>query len=332
MRPKPTPCREETVSLRELPQQVSNWHEPVVMRQLLAHWPLVQAAQESDAALRRYLLQFYNGHLLTFYTGRQKQQFDIGFNNDMSGFTFLRETGQLTDVFTRMSAEPRKACYVGSTPTSLALPGIDSDNHIDFSPFKPLVNFWLGSKTRIMTHYDTPNNIACCAAGERSFLLFPPDQIENLYVGPVDITPSGRPISMTAIDRETVTLRPRLADALKHALIADLEPGDALYIPPLWWHQVTSKGHLNMLVNYWWRFTPEYFGSPDLALEYAILSLRGLPQQQREAWKSLFDYYVFSDQATAVKDIPEALRGVLNSSDERAIRGGWSKFAKKLRS
>lgn len=332
MSPNPTPCREIEVSQKELPELVKHWSEPVVMRQLLADWPLVQAAQQSDDALRCYMSQFYNSHLLTFYSGVQENQFDIGFQEDMSGFTFTRETGYLADVFDRMASKPNTACYIGSTPISLALPGLERDNSIDFSLFKPLVNFWLGSKTRIMTHYDTPDNIACCVAGRRCFLLFPPEQIDNLYVGPVDLTPSGRPISMTAIDDETVKEYPRLTCALEHAQLAELEPGDALYIPPLWWHQVTSQGRLNMLINYWWRFTPDFLGTPDLALEHAILSLRGLPNEQRQAWRALFDYYIFSDREHAEKNIPGALRGILNSSDERAIRGGWLKFSKKLRS
>ena len=35
-------------------------------------------------------------------------------------------------------------------------------------------------------------------------------------------------------------------------MVADLEPGDAIYIPALWWHAVQATGELNVLVNYWW--------------------------------------------------------------------------------
>jgi oxalate decarboxylase/phosphoglucose isomerase-like protein (cupin superfamily) len=45
---------------------------------------------------------------------------------------------------------------------------------------------------------------------------------------------------------------PRFREALKHAIVAELEPGDALYIPSLWWHHVESIGVLNAMVNYWW--------------------------------------------------------------------------------
>ena len=46
---------------------------------------------------------------------------------------------------------------------------------------------------------------------------------------------------------------PRFHEALRHALVADLLPGDALYLPTRWWHHVQSAGVLNMMVNYWWQ-------------------------------------------------------------------------------
>ena len=39
-------------------------------------------------------------------------------------------------------------------------------------------------------------------------------------------------------------------------MVADLEPGDAIYIPTLWWHHVRSHSPLNILLNYWWQADP----------------------------------------------------------------------------
>jgi hypothetical protein len=35
--------------------------------------------------------------------------------------------------------------------------------------------------------------------------------------------------------------------------MVELEPGDALHIPSMWYHHVEGLEPFNMLVNYWWR-------------------------------------------------------------------------------
>ena len=105
------------------------------------------------------------------------------------------------------------------------------------------------------------------------------------------------------------------------ARTAELEPGDALYMPPLWWHQVESLEPLNALVNYWWmpaqlegRATTPALG----ALLHARLAFASLPTRERQDWRTLFDHYVFSDGDPAAH-IPEARRGVLGELDADAL-------------
>src|SRR3546814_2525666 len=66
-----------------------------------------------------------------------------------------------------------------------------------------------------------------------------------------------------------LTRYPRFAEALAHAMTAELEPGDAIYIPGLWWHDVQAAGPFNVLVNYWW-------GHPDLRSEEHTSELQSL--------------------------------------------------------
>jgi len=102
------------------------------------------------------------------------------------------------------------------------------------------VSFWLGNKTRISAHYDYPDNIACVVAGTRRFTLFPPEQIGNLYVGPVDKTPSGQAISLVDFSNPDLERFPNFELAMQAGYQAVCEPGDAIYIPSLWWHHVES--------------------------------------------------------------------------------------------
>ena len=109
---------------------------------------------------------------------------------------------------------------------------------------------------------------------------------------------------------------PKFRDALEAAREFVLEPGDALYIPSMWWHHVEGLDGLNMLVNFWWRTTPHYMGTPLNVMKHALLSLRGLPPEQRRAWRHILDYYVFDPDSDAIAHIPDSRQGMLGPIDE----------------
>ena len=121
------------------------------------------------------------------------------------------------------------------------LPGFRDNNDIPIPFPDPLVSFWLGNQTSISAHYDFPDNMACVVSGERRFTLFPPEQVSNLYVGPVDQTPSGQAISMVDFRNPDLHKFPKFAQALEHAQIAEMKAGDALFIPQ---YVVASGGGL----------------------------------------------------------------------------------------
>ena len=88
--------------------------------------------------------------------------------------------------------------YIGSTLIDACLPGFRKDNDLGFAAhgIDPPPAIWIGNRTIASCHYDAPNNIACCVVGRRRFTLFPPEQIFNLYPGPLDPTPGGQAISL----------------------------------------------------------------------------------------------------------------------------------------
>lgn len=62
----------------------------------------------------------------------------------------------------------------------------------------------------------------------------------------------------------------RYAEAMAAAQVAELEPGDAIFIPYMWWHGVQALDPFNLLVNYWWNSPHEATGlHPTWALTLA---------------------------------------------------------------
>ena len=294
--------------------EVAARYRPAVLRGLAAHWPAVAAARASDKALVRYIAERDSGRPVTVMTAPPEVGGRYFYNEDMRGMNFRSGKLPLAALLDHLLAERGNAAapgfYAGSAPTSESVAAFAAENALPFDTGGVDPRIWVGNASRIAPHYDMSPNIAVVVAGRRHFTLFPPDQIGNLYVGPVDRTVAGQPTSMVDPHAPDLNRFPRFAEAMRHALVAELEPGDAIYIPTLWWHGVRAEAPLNVLVNYW--FGEEGKRFPFAALMLAVQSLRDLPEPERAAWGSWFDHYVFADDARdAVEHLPDHARGVL---------------------
>ena len=314
----------EGCSAREIPDDVLRSDVPLVLKGLVSDWPAVQACSASLDAAAAYLGGFWTETPVTVYVGEPAIEGRFFYTEDFTGFNFKSTSAPLELVLRKLAeqqhAAPAQSIYVGSTPVDRWLPGFRVHNDIGLQQSDCLVSFWLGNRTRISTHFDFPDNIACVVAGTRRFTLFPPEQIGNLYIGPLDRTPSGQAISLVDVTRPDLERFPKFADAMEAACAAELAPGDAIFIPGMWWHHVESLSPFNLLVNYWWCASPPVMGSPTSALMHAILTLRDLPERQRKAWRALFEHYVFSADESVYAHIPEPGRGCLAPLDENAAR------------
>ncbi len=311
----PTPVPEvEVAGPDDLDRTLRAATRPFVVRGLVADWPLVQAGRRSDRSARRYLLDHRRDVPFTVSVGEANGDGRL-FYDDALSLNFRTMKAPLPDIFARIDAmedgaEPRPI-YLASIDMQGFFNGLHEANRVDLGARSPLASIWMGTRTRIAAHNDVPHNLACVAVGRRRFTLFPREQFRNLYLGPVDNTPAGRAISMVDFHAPDRDRHPRFAEALESALTAELEAGDALYIPALWWHHVEGLAPFNVLVNYWWRETPRWLGQPQDALNHAMMSIRDLPADEKEHWRDLFDYYVFGNTDAAVAHIPEAARSVL---------------------
>jgi hypothetical protein len=164
------------------------------------------------------------------------------------------------------------------------------------------------------------NNIACNMVGRRRFTLFPPEQVHNLYPGPLEPTPGGQVVSMVDFNAPDFDRFPRFAEACEAGEVAELEPGDILFYPALWWHHVEALDGFNAMINYWWNTSPAFMDTPQNTLLHALLSLRDRPDAEKRAWRELFDYYIFGPTERAAAHLPEAARGNLAPLDEMKAR------------
>ena len=312
---------------------VADATKPVLLRELVSHWPVVQHAQQSPEAVDRYVRGFYQGASVAVFSGDADMAGRFFYNDDLTGFNFQRSLAKLDHVLDWIVEQADQSnplsYYVGSTTVDTCLPGFRAENDLDFNDLNPLASIWIGNRSRIAAHYDLPDNIACVVAGRRRFTLFPPDQLENLYIGPLDLTPAGQQISLVDFHQPDLDRFPLFARALENALVVDMAPGDALFVPSMWWHHVESLDSLNILVNYWWRKSAEYMGPPVDVLLHALLSIKGLPPAQKKAWQGIFDYYIFSDNLL-LDHIPVDRRGSLGELDDNLSRKLRSLLLNKL--
>ncbi|MDF2816378.1 MAG: cupin [Stenotrophomonas rhizophila] len=300
--------------------------EPVVLRGIARDWALVQAGLRSPQEALAYLRGFDAGLPVQYSFGGPEIEGRPFYNDDFTQLNFEVRRGLLSQVLDEIAdtfdAPKPPTYYVASLLIERALPGFAQANDAGLAGqgIDASASIWIGNRVTASCHYDTPDNLACCAVGRRRFTLFPPEQIDNLYPGPLEPTPGGQVVSVVDFDRPDFERHPRFRDALASAQTAELEPGDAIFIPSMWWHHVRSLAPFNVLVNYWWRSVPSFLSSPLPALQHAMWALRDLPEREKKAWAKIFEYYVFGPGERAGQHLPDAARGELAPFDEMQAR------------
>lgn len=308
----PIPVR-HAVDLKAFHEGILPASVPVVLKDLVQGWPSVRAARESPRALVDCIRGFDRGKRIPLLEGPPSIGGRLFYREDMGGLNFVRTPAGIGEALERLlrhvddPAPP--AIFIEAMPVDAFLPEFAAVHPMPLVAAEARPRIWIGNRITVQTHFDLFSNLACVVGGRRRFTLFPPEQVSNLYMGPVDFTPSGTPISMVPLHDPDAVRFPRFAEAMRHALQAELTPGDALYIPYGWWHHVESLEPFNVLVNYWWN-TAQNTDSPYSVLLHGALALRDLPAEQRNVWRALFERFVFTDAEEALRHLPPEQRGL----------------------
>ena len=262
------------ITADNIPQEILSSITPIIMKGLVKHWPLVQSKSPSECS--DYLKSFYQGAKTYAFYNEKNNNGRYFYNNDLSELNFSKQQVDLSDVLDNLtSATLNQSIYVGSTNIDFLLPELKQQHCLPaLNSINPLASIWLSNKSRIAAHQDLPSNIACCVQGKRRFTLFPPEQVDNLYIGPLDFTPAGQAISLVDFHQIDYQQYPKFKLAQEHSYNAELEPGDGLFVPSMWWHHVEGLESFNILINFWWNEIPNNVGDPIDALFHALLSIK----------------------------------------------------------
>ena len=289
--------------------------KPVVVRGVIDHWPALTEGRASPQRMNAYLKAMDRGAMAPVMEAPAGSGGRYVYGADMREFTFSKRQRGLSETLDQIEGNLGMAdapfLAIQMLPLTQALPQFVSENPLTLFAQGVIPRLWIGGPLKTQTHNDRDHNLACVVAGHRRFVLFPPDQVANLYVGPLDFTLAGQPVSLADPDKPDFARFPQFRQAMAAALTAELEPGDAIHIPSPWWHHVAALSPFNILVNYWWRDYPPECGTPFNVLIHGLLALRHLPAAERDAWRAMIDHYIFDDNGDPAAHLPEAARSVL---------------------
>ncbi|XP_031573173.1 uncharacterized protein LOC116307162 [Actinia tenebrosa] len=111
--------------------------------------------------------------------------------------------------------------------------------------------FWMsngGTSSRI--HIDTDENLLCVIHGHKSVILVSPEYSNYLYADDSLV------LGVSDIDPQSVDMEkfPRVKNVRYQ--LANVEEGDIVYIPNMWWHQVVSRSERQQAIALWWKSKP----------------------------------------------------------------------------
>jgi hypothetical protein len=325
------------LTVEQIRREVLAEKRPAILRGLVRDWRAVREYLDSAGSLVRYLKELDSGAPVDALMTAPEAEGQIAYNAAMNGFNFHRNRLPLSEI----AAQVLRYAQFPDPPAVAAqsalirdcLPAFAAENALTLFDPAILPRIWLGNRITTPAHVDEWNNVACVVAGRRRFTLFPPEQVANLYIGPLDFAPTGAAMSMVSLRDPDFTRYPKFHAALAAAQVAVLEAGDGIFIPPLWWHHVESLEPFNVLVNYWWHDPLGADSKADSAFDallHGILSIRALPPESRAAWRTFFEQYVFGAHADSIEHIPPERRGILGSLSPEQVNALRAHLAKKL--
>ena len=329
------------LKITEISSEMLSSHTPIVFKGAVGDWDIVRLSKKSTSEAIGFLKESCNEKSALINVGHPGIDGRYFYSEDFKSLnydTVRMKIDDALDLIASAGSDPENpSYYISSNAINSHFPGLSEylttvlpRNNKTSEVASPDVKIWVGTKSVATCHYDALDNIACVVAGKRRFTLFPPSQFKNLYFGPLELTPGGQAISLVDFENPDYNKHPRFKEAELVGEVAELEAGDAIYIPSMWMHHVEGLNNFNILINYWWNDAPLYTGSGMTALYHAMLTLREKPEHEKAGWKALFDYYIFNDSEHPCLSLPEDIQGILGPLTPQKARQLRSSIINKL--
>lgn len=237
--------------------EILSSEQPAVLRDIVRDWPLVKAARHDAHDAMALIEASASAHLAGVLRTDPEEQGRFHYSKDgQSSFNFIRGEGNVAGILVGLREQENsyRPCAIAAQAmlAERFFPGFRETHPMRWVPPQAEPRIWIGNAAKVATHNDPVENVAVVAAGRRRFTLFPPSAEPDLYMGPHHPTPAGARISMVHVTAPDFDRFPRFAAALEVAQVAELLPGDAIFIPRDWYHHVEAIERFNALVNYWW--------------------------------------------------------------------------------
>lgn len=327
----PAPDTLEGVNRENIGEILTARSTPAVIKQFAKDWPLVTPTPNSNESIIEKLKQSSQNKPQQLVTLEQETQGRMFYNEHINGFNYQTQRLDMNTCLDIMAQyanneSTTRAC-VQCVPVAANFNQHQSLIEVPKLPGNTSFFFWIGNDAVVAPHFDEAQNLAVVATGRRRFTLFPPEQVSNLYIGPLDFTPAGQPISLVDITAPDLSRFPRYALAYEQAMSVVLEPGDAIYIPSPWWHHVQALEKFNVLVNFWWNHSSVASQMPYPALMHSLLAFRNLPASEKQAWQAMMEHFVFEQTDASTAHIPKPSQGVLGKLSPKLASGlhNWLK-------
>ena len=212
---------------------------PVLIKGAIGHWPALTRWTPD------YLAKTVGDAMIEYQGGRSSAQ----------DYELKKDRHRKRAPFRQFIALARKGgndAYLtasNSAANGPALQPLEADlGPIDAYLTRAPGMLWIGGEgTFTPLHFDLTNNLLAQVTGSKRVILIPPSQTRRLahrshvFSDVRDVT-----------DEARLKLHPQARDVLRYEVA--LSPGDLLFIPIGWWHQVRSESFSTMLTytNFHW--------------------------------------------------------------------------------